>query len=433
MKKIFRTIIVWLLTLEARLVLKKYKPRIVGVTGSVGKTNIKEAVATVLAAKYTVYRSTKSYNSEFGVPLSILQCQSGWNNPFSWLKILLEGLGLILFPNTYPEWLVLELGVDRPGDMRALMNWVKLDVAVLGRVGDLPGHVEFFDSPKDVLNEKALILDGLKQGGVFIRLADDPAISHISRGDITTITFGYHRDADVRATYERIAYSTGKGQKYPTGFSLKAQYKGESYLIKLTDVFGAGVTYAVLAACAVASSQGIDGNEVAAALATFKGMPGRLRIIQGNKNTVIIDDTYNSSPASCALAMGHLEQIKHVKRKIVVLGDMLELGQYTIEAHREVGAHAATFADMIYVVGSRMKFAQEEAISKGYNKENIAWFVRSQEAGRALEQDLVEGDVVLVKGSQGMRMEYVVEEIMAEPERAAELLVRQDLVWKKRT
>ena len=111
-------------------VLKKYKPKIVAVTGSVGKTGTKDAIYAVLESKFFVRSSEKSFNSELGVPLSILGCQSGWDSPFAWIRVFLEGLALILFKNHYPAWLVLEVGLDRPGDIAHIAQWLTPDIVI---------------------------------------------------------------------------------------------------------------------------------------------------------------------------------------------------------------------------------------------------------------------------------------------------------------
>ncbi len=116
-----------ILAFESRLILKKYKPRVVGITGSVGKTGTKDAIATILPLLGTVRKSEKSYNSEFGLPLTILGSPSGWRNPVRWLIVILEGVSLILFRHRYPNWLVLEVGVDRPGDIAWICRLVKFD------------------------------------------------------------------------------------------------------------------------------------------------------------------------------------------------------------------------------------------------------------------------------------------------------------------
>ncbi|MDP3955699.1 MAG: Mur ligase family protein [bacterium] len=433
MKTLLRQLIVWVITLEARLVLKKYKPKIVGITASVGKTSMKEGVALALSASFNVYSSRKSYNSEIGMPLSILMSESGWSSPLSWVRIVLEGLGLVLFPSDYPEWLVLELGVDHPGDMKAHVSWLKLDVAVLGRVGDMPAHLEYFDSPEALLREKALIIKGIKTGGYFVYSADDELVGEVARSySGPRISFGYLKNANVRATHERTIYHTKNKVKYPSGFSYKLDYQNEVHQLTFNDVFGATATYATLCGFAVAMSQKLDPDLACAKISTFASVPGRLRILEGKKGSIIIDDTYNSSPVALSLALGHLEQIKYSKRKIAVLGDMLELGSSSPEAHRAVGELASEIVDKAYFVGARMKFARDAYVSKKGSDEAVSWFATSQEVGKALEYELAAGDIVLVKGSQGIRMEHVVKDIMAEPTRASELLVRQEKQWKVR-
>src|SRR2546426_1057325 len=124
MRNFLKSLIVALLTWEARLVLRKYRPRIVAVTGSVGRTSTKDAVYALLAGSARVRRSEKSFNSEIGLPLTVLGVPNAWHNPLRWLQNFFDGLFLILFTAPYPEWLVLEVGADRPGDIRSLASWL---------------------------------------------------------------------------------------------------------------------------------------------------------------------------------------------------------------------------------------------------------------------------------------------------------------------
>src|SRR6185437_9248398 len=163
MKDFFKKIIITLLTLEAQAVIKRYKPRIVAVTGSVGKTSAKDAIYEVLVATSgaRVRKSQKSFNSELGLPLTILGRPNAWNNPLGWLQNLFDGLLLIIRHSPYPEWLVLEVGADRPGDIKSVATWLPVEVAVITRLPEVPVHVEFFSSPEEVVEEKAALIDAL--------------------------------------------------------------------------------------------------------------------------------------------------------------------------------------------------------------------------------------------------------------------------------
>ena len=155
------------------MVVAKYKPRIVAVTGSVGKTSTKDAIYAVLASRYHVRRSDKSFNSEIGLPLTILGVPNGWSNPLRWLGNLIDGVSLIFFRASYPEWLVLEVGADRPNDIRSVAQWLPVEVAVVTRLPEVPVHVEFFDSPEEVVEEKASLISALRPGGTLVLFDDD--------------------------------------------------------------------------------------------------------------------------------------------------------------------------------------------------------------------------------------------------------------------
>ena len=150
MKNGIKQIIVAIITWEARAVLWRYRPKIVAITGSVGKTSAKDATHSVFSGERFARKSQKSLNSEIGVPLTILGCESGWNSAFKWLKNILHGLSVMFLPNHYPKWLILEVGADRPGDIKTLTKWVRPDIAVITGIPDIPSHVEFFDSVEQV-------------------------------------------------------------------------------------------------------------------------------------------------------------------------------------------------------------------------------------------------------------------------------------------
>jgi UDP-N-acetylmuramoyl-tripeptide--D-alanyl-D-alanine ligase len=175
--------------------------------------------------------------------------------------------------------------------------------------------------------------------------------------------------------------------------------------------------------------------DVSKALANYQAPPGRMRILEGIKHTLILDDTYNSSPQSSLMALGSLKRIELFTgaRRFAVLGDMLELGSYTAEGHREVGKFAVQAGvDELVVVGERSVDTMQAAKKAGMAEERIFHFDTSEQAGRFVQDRIKQGDLILVKGSQGMRMEKVVKEIMAEPLRAEELLVRQGPEWKNK-
>ena len=143
MRSIFKSLIVNILTFEAKLLLRRAKPKIIAVTGNVGKTSTKDAIYEVLRNHVHARKSEKSFNSELGVPLSVLGLDNAWSNPLLWIKNLVDGLILALFPANYPKFLVLEMGVDRPGDMKALTDWITPDVVVITRLPEVPVHVEY--------------------------------------------------------------------------------------------------------------------------------------------------------------------------------------------------------------------------------------------------------------------------------------------------
>lgn len=435
MKTLFKKLIVKLLMLEARAVLRKYKPKIVAVTGSVGKTSAKDAIFSVLAGSAHVRKSQKSFNSEIGLPLTILGVPNAWSNPLRWLQNFADGLLLLVWPTKYPEWLVLEAGADRPGDIKGLSKWLQVDVAVITRLPDVPVHVEYFDSPEEVIEEKASLINALKPGGTLVLYAGDKEVEVIRprAGKHPVLTFGLVPDANVRIDKTTFLYEKGK-ESWPIGMSAQMVVDDTSAPIEVVGAIGAHSLLPALAGAAVGKALNIPLEQIVKALSHYEPPVGRMHLVWGIKNTLIVDDTYNSSPAAAIAALDALRMVgTHVgTRTIAALSDMLELGKHSGTEHKKVGAHAAKTCDLLLTVGLRARDIAQGALDAGMADAAILQFESAEQAAKELQNILRERDVVLVKGSQSMRMEKVVEEVMAEPEHAAELLVRQDEEWKKR-
>lgn len=423
---IFKYIVVTVLTWESRVVLRRYKPRIVAITGSVGKTSTKDAIFTALAPSCFVRKSEKSQNSEIGIPLTILGLQNAWSSPLGWLKNMVEGFALAFLLNTYPEWLVIEVGADRPGDIKSIARWLHPDVVVMTCIPDIPVHVEFFPTPGALAREKRYLVEGIKPDGVLVLNADDKRvhnIPHPSKGRV--LRYGIAKDADVRGISHKISYRQGK----PVGTLIKMAIKNKEHTLTLEGGLGLQHVYPLLAAAAVSHALNLDVEKYLGALTKHTPSAGRMRILPGVKETTIIDDSYNASPVALESALSVLHTIETTGKKIAVLGDMMELGMYSAYAHREAGKLIAKSADQLIAVGIRAQAFAEGAREAGMDAAAVQWFASTQEAGKPLELLLKEGDVVLIKGSQSMRMERLVEEVMAEPEKKGELLVRQDPMW----
>ncbi len=429
MKQLFKKFVVQLLTAEAKILLKRHQPFIIAVTGSVGKTSMKDAIYTVLKTEYTARKSQKSFNSDIGVPLTVLGLPNAWNNPFLWFKNLIDGLIIALFSRDYPKYLILETGVDRPGDMAKLTSWIKPDLVVLTRLPDVPVHVEFFSTPEAVIAEKMQLVAALKSDGVVVYNRDDENIERELAGvRQQAIGFGRELPTQFKASADAVIYQ----DDVPAGITFTLKHIEEEVEVRAMGAIGLPLVYTFAGAVAVGVQCGLTLAAAAAALRSHEPAPGRMRIIKGLKGSVILDDTYNASPAAVEQALQTLGEIKHAKRKIAILGDMLELGRFSADAHEKVGAQVAQVADTLFTLGIRSRKIAEGALEHGLDEEHVYQHEDVVKTGKELQAYLKPGDVLLIKGSQGIRAERVVEEIMQEPERAHELLVRQDEAWMKR-
>lgn len=411
MKTILKKIISEILILESRLILKKYKPFIIAVTGSVGKTSTKDAIYTVLAGKYKVRKSEKSYNSEFGVPLTILGRPSGWNSPRIWLGTIFHGLELFLFSNEYPKYLVLEVGADHPGDIRNITKWLHPHVAIITKVGKIPVHVEFFKNPEEVAIEKEYLAKGLVSGGTLILSKEDDIVSRMSAPQAgKTLYFGSENIQNVEIAYE------GR----PIGMRMTITLDGETRTTVTRGVLGDHHVFPLIIAIMTGKEVGMTLDEAIRAFEQHKPPLGRMNVLPGKNGMTIIDDTYNSSPDALQSALNTLRTVTG-PRRVAILGDMLELGKYAVEEHKKAGEQARTCADLVISVGLR---------ARGMHAHHH--FNTSIEGAEKIPALLKEGDIVLVKGSQGVRMERISKVLLDPSLNSANVLVRQEKEWQNK-
>lgn len=423
MKNILKPLVTLALAFFARAVLHRYRPRIVMVTGSVGKTSTKDAVAAALSARFYVRKSEKSFNSEFGVPFTVLGAGNPWGDLLAWAALLKSALALLILPNHYPSMLVLEVGADRPGDLARILRIAAPDAVVVTRLPEIPVHVEAYASPEAVREEEFSPAYALPAGAPLIVSADDPyALAAAKRTPARLISYGVSEGASVRISAGDFYEQEGR----VAGMRAHVRMRGESGDCIAKGLVGTAQLLPVAAALAAASAFDIPFSEALPALENYESPPGRARLLAGIHSSIIIDDSYNASPAAVEEALATLKTFPHAKRRIAVLGDMLELGRYSVMEHERIASLAGESADIIMTVGIRAR-----AFASSPGNAEIMQFDNSRAAALALPALVQAGDVVLVKGSQSIRTERITEALLADPADAS-LLVRQEKEWKKK-
>jgi len=423
MKKILEKI----LANFTKKILKKYNPKVIGITGSIGKTSTKEAVFAVLKNKFRVRQSDKNYNNEIGVPLTVIGAETGGRLIGGWLRVFRQASKLLSTTDeNYPEVLVLEMGADKPGDIEYLIDMVPCDIGVVTKVA--PAHVEFFGSLEEIAKEKKKIVTHLdKESFAVLNYDDDLVRAMAKQVKAKVVSYGYNEEAEVRAVE---LTNEGHGMSL-TGLQFKLSFGGSSVPVTVPGVIGAHQIYAALAAAAVGVSMGLNIIEVADGLKEYQAPKSRMHLIRGINNSLIVDDTYNSSPEAAKAAVEAVGKIDVDGSRVVIMGDMLELGEIADKEHQSLGQQIAKSGfDILIAVGKYRKQTMAGAKAAGFEG-TILEFEKSDTVAEKLNSLVKSGDVLLIKGSQGSRMEKVVVGLMAHPEQAKDLVVRQSDQWLK--
>lgn len=352
---------------------RRHSPRVIGITGSVGKTTTKELIADVLSRRYRTLKSEKSYNNEIGVPLTLLQ----------------------LTPET--ERVVLEMGMYDVGDIALLADIALPHVGVVTIIG--PVHLERAKSMERIIQAKTELVQALPPApeGVAILNYDDPHVLGMRAATQARIfTYGLSPEADLWA--DQIE---GLGLE---GVRFRLHYRGERLHVRI-PLLGRHSVHTALRAAAVGLMEGLTWQEILEGMSAPSSQL-RLVAVPGPRGSIILDDTYNASPPSMLAALNLLDELQG--RKIAVLGDMLELGDYEREGHEKVGLRALEVVDILVTVGPRGRIIGETALRWGMPAEQVHILEDNAAAIRILEGLVQEGDVVLIKGSRAMQMEEIV-------------------------
>lgn len=361
----------------AKKVLETHSAKVVGITGSMGKTTTKEFVSSLLSPGINVLKSEGNFNNHLGLPLSLLRLENRH------------------------EVAVLEMGMSTPGEIRALTRIAPPDVAVVTNVR--PVHLQFFKGIKEIALAKQEILEGMKKGGTAVLNADDPWVRKMAEGrKVNKIYFGLSKDSNVRA--RNIC------RKGVEGMSFDFTYGKESQNI-LLPFFLDSFLYNFLAAAAAAFALSVSFDSILPRIKTLRPFPMRGTIFRLKRNIILVDDSYNSNPEALELALRDLGRLPAAKR-IAVLGDMRELGKEEANYHVQAGKQAVRLGwDILIAVGPLGPKIAQGAVEEGLKKSKILTFENSEEAADKIWPLLKADDLILVKGSRAVKMEKIVDNL----------------------
>lgn len=414
MQKFFRRLVLSFLAWCARSRLQRYPLQIVGVTGSVGKTTTKEAVALILSSAFAVHANPKSFNSEFGLPLTILN-EDAPVSVLGWFGVCWRAWNKRVVQPTFTH-LVVELGADAPGDMDYLLSIVQPQVGIFLSVAPVHLADGQFANLEEIAAEKGKLISTLPTTGTAILNRADPLVWKFATAVPHCLSFG-SAEADLSATDLQTDL---QGLRFQL-------YYGDTVLPVTVPILGEHHVPLLLAALATGLSFGLPLEQCVDALSHFRLPPGRLNIIPGLNGSTLIDATYNSNPASARAALRTLAQLPG--RRIAVLGQMNELGVNSADYHHRLGAELPPEVDHLFTVFGDAHYISDASPLPPERRQHFPDHVALSEF---LQTFLQPGDIVLFKGSQnGVRLEKAVRQLMVQPELAPTLLCRQGKNWQK--
>lgn len=400
MKDFFKKIVIFILYTESKIVLFFKRPKIIAITGTVGKTTTKDILYAGLRDSFSVRKSPKGFNSDIGVLLTILNLETQGVSIFAWIINIIKGLG-VTFMKNYPEVIIVEVGANYLGEIQKNAKLLRPDIAVFTKLPEIMAHMEFFENRQQFIDEKLSLARMLKQGGTIIYNGDDVTlIKEFEKDEFNKVnkkTFG--KNADVLFENVLIDYDNDKIQ------GTKIVFKNMQN-IRLRGVLGEHLGYSVSALLAVSDVLSLKQSDVSASLErNFVPVAGRMRVFEGVNNSTIIDDSYNALPESIKNGSELIEKIDTTGRKIYVLGRLAELGEYTEKSYKVSVKYIRRSCDIIFLVndgGLAIKYAKKLDFTEIHNFNNYGddYFANTDEAGEFLKNYVGEGDIVIFKGAR---------------------------------
>jgi len=286
-----------------------------------------------------------------------------------------------------------------------LLKRSQLPILVVTHIGDIPADKDFFAGDRRETLQIRKLAKILPDRAFLILNFDDETVREIENESLAhSLTYGFQERAGFRASDINLNL---------TGTNFKMNYEGNIVPFWLKNLFGKEQIYSALTAICLGVVKNINLVEISQALGSYESLPGKMRLIKGIKNSSVLDDSENATLFSMIEGLEILGKIEVEGRKIAVLGDVLGIGKYTIEAHETIGEKVARVSGLLFTVGSRTRFIAQGAVSKGMPEQNIFQFDNIEEAKKALQKEIKKGDLILVDGSKEMKMGEIIEEIKA--------------------
>ncbi|MFA5009889.1 MAG: UDP-N-acetylmuramoyl-tripeptide--D-alanyl-D-alanine ligase [Patescibacteria group bacterium] len=415
MKRLALNLLAWL----AKLVAEKYQVKIVAITGSVGKTTVKEAIFAVLKQAYDVQRSLYNANTEWGIAASVIA--PGFEPVFTadgkakiglgqYCQLVWQAKMKLLFRQKYPQVLVLELAADRPNDIRWFNKWFKYDIAVITLIGST--HLEFYKDQAELTAEKLALADAVKQQGLVVINGEcDQCQTFVAKPNQRRTTFGWNEHNDYWA--ELVSEN-------------RYRLHHHEQVMEVGLPVGRQFVPAALMAWAVGQEFALNSEQIQSGLSQLQPVAGRFQIEKTDQWT-IIDDTYNAAPESTQMALMSLQDIAATdgqssaeprRRRVAILGEMRELGDKKISQHHQIGELVATKVDLLIAMGEGGALIADGAGAAGMDANKILkinWRGGPEEVEPAIRQILpilLDGDTVLVKASRTIYLDRLVRELV---------------------
>lgn len=417
-----------LLEKTASSLIKKYKPKIICITGSVGKTSTKEAIACALSTSYRIRKTSRNYNNDYGVPISVIGGFESEEGFWALFIIYIYGLMQWVFRLNFPDVLVLEVGAGKIGEIERITSWLKPDVVVVTNLPNVPAHLGIFGSKEMVIKEKKFLINNMDKEGVLIIDKNEPN-SDLFYGDFNGKIIFYDGKKNITDSHYQISYKKENSFFKPTGFSIQVPTKkGEKTTLSFNGFLGTQNIRAITVALIVAKVINCDFDKALVGIRNkYKPECGRLRIFKGIKNDVtIIDDSFNASPIAVENSLMTMLSIQttNQQRRIAVLGDMLKLGNQEKEIHQRTGTKEIPQADILITVGNISEIWQKDNANRlKLNKH----FKNSTNAARYIQDIQRPGDIIHFKGGHLIRLEKAVALLTNCPKKS---LARQEKYYK---